>query len=482
MNSLMQCQIYDGKIRPYVVKHLLNKGFTKQNIQEMPITGAVNISRKVAQAKAALYKTAPVRSFSGCTDAQADQIESLYNEVMMDSKLLSSNRLFEIQGRQNHVMVIPKMGKLKMRVLKNHQINVIPFVEDPEVGEIFIISGYDEQTSELREKFSNNSNESIADEDDYKSELERYYVWSSSVHLKMDGKGKILSEDTVNPIAPFCPVIEVAVESKDFKYFLQEIGDTEESGDELSNFTVEYNTAVSMLHQCVEMGSFGQAILEAPADLQPIQIVVGPTKILRLITDPNMPNTKVDFRFANPSSDIASAQSFVLSLLAQFLSSQGLDPKSISGNADAGEAFTSGISRMLAMIKDLDGSKESEAIYSETEQKLFEIIKAWVNIAGKSTALDYDFKIPEQTTLSVEYSKPEQVLTEDEKLSMLERKYELGVISKVDMIALLENKSIDEAKTRLAEIEDVEMMAPKNKPVTTTETEEDSEDEIVSRD
>jgi hypothetical protein len=456
--SLQDCEVYQGKIRPYVMKYLRSK-YSETTVAETPVVASINVARKVIDQRASLYKNTPKRDFLNVSDEVKSMLKDVYERISVDTKFLQSNRLFELQQRQNHILVYPKNSELKFRVLKNHQINVIPMEDDPEVGEIYIISSFDKSLSQAREQFSNNYNEKIADEDDYKLMLERHVVWSSNLHFLMNGKGEILSEETINPIAPYCPVIEVAPDGKDFEYWNQALNSDSSNpvfkGGEVSNFTVEYNASMSALAQTVQMSSFAQAFLKAPAHLQPKQLIVGTNHILRLTTDSTA--GEVEFGYATPNADLAGAQNFVLSLLSQFLSSQGIDAKTISGTAQATN-FSSGVERLLAMITQFESSKESQAVYQNAEKKIFEVIKAWINVSYATDVLneDYQFRIPEDAELSIQFVKPETVLTEAEMLVDIEKKLDLGLISRVDAIAQLEGKSIDEAKERLLEIDEAE--------------------------
>lgn len=462
-SSLQDCDIYNGKIRPYVTKYL-NSRFNASTVKEMPIVASVNVTRKLVDQKASLYKQCPDRDFNGASESLDEEIESIYGVMQVDSKLLESNRMFELQSHQSHVMVIPKNRKLHMRVLKNHQLNVVVSEEDPEAAVIYLISSFDKSLSNLMTQNSDYQNEKIGDSDDYKAMTDRYIVWSENLHLVVDGNGSIISETTENPIAPVVPIVEVAPDSKDFEYWIQGIGEDVGAafcgGGELSNFTVEYNAALSSLGQICNMQGFAQAYLKAPENLQPTTITIGPNHILRLITDPTNGKDDTEFGYANPNSDLAGVQSYTQSLLSQFLSSQGLDPKTITGSTDSVQNFSSGVERLLAMVSQFEASKETMAVYQNAEIKLFNVIKSWCNASLKLDILDPEFQvsIPESCTVSIEYKRPEMVESEKEKLDIIQQKIDMGIYSLVDAIAETENKSTVEARDRLKEIESDSMI------------------------
>lgn len=447
--SLRDCEVYYDDIRPYVVKKLLER-FPADVVKQLPVIASVNIAKKVVDAKANLYKNSPEREFTNLADNQLEAVNKVYNDGRIDSEMLWSNKFYELQG-QNHVKIIPKNGKLEFRPLKNHQINVVPDMDNPEVGHIYILSSFDKHDSELRRQSnqSDNNNEKIAEADDYKAAVERFVVWSPSYHFVMNGKGQILTEEIENPIAPVIPIVEIAPPNKDFEYWLR-------GGGELTDFTVDYNEQLSMVNQVVELQGFAQAYLKAPKDLQPQSLSIGPHRILRLITDPDSPDGNIEFGYANPSSDITSSQDFAQAILSQFLTSQGLDASLVTSNAQASQSFSSGVERLLAMVDKFEASKDTQDIYRDSEAKIYNVVKAWLNALRDSDILDDEYKagqLPDDSELYVKYSRPETIQTPDEKLSIIERKLDLGLMTKVDAIMELYGIDKDAAEERLRMID-----------------------------
>lgn len=433
--SLREVDIYNSNIRPYVRKKLEDR-FPPEVVDQLPIVASVNILKKTADAKANLYKNEPVRTFTDLDDNQKDSVSLIYRDGRINSEMLWSNKFYEIQ-RQNHVKIVPKNGRLEFRTLKNHQLNVIPYPDNPEKGYIYIISSFDKFTSDLKEIQSDGQNQKIADRDDYKPETERFVIWSPNYHFVMNGLGEITSEEIENPIAPVVPIVEIASPNKDFEYWLRGFS-------EIAEFTVDYNEQLSMVNQIVELQGFSQAYYKAPKDLQPATLSIGPHRILRLTTDPDNPQSDIEFGFANPSSDIASSQDFVQSMLSQFLSSQGLDPSLVTSNAQASQSFSSGVERLLAMVDKFEASKDTQDIFRDAEAKIYQVVKAWLNTLRDSDMLDDKYKtseISESSELVVNFARPETIQTPDEKLSLIERKLELGLMTKVD--ALMELRGID---------------------------------------
>jgi hypothetical protein len=444
-SSLEDTEVYSGNIYPYVYKKF-EKIYKSETLNEIPIVSTINISEKVINSTASIYKDAPVRAFSDLSEDQMEKMDKIYNDMWLDTKMLSANRYFKLQ-KQTHVMVIPKAGKLHARVIKQHQLDVVPFSNDPEAGEVYILTGFDKSLSTLKNDQGNGIDEEIADADDYKASVTRHVVWSKNYHFVMNGRGEILTEDIINPIG-IIPIVEIA-EDKDLEYFIQFVNND-------TKFTVEYNEALSNQSLVVKMQGFSQAVMLAPEELMPQSVTVGPTKILKIITNGNIEGD-TDFKFVNPNSDLAGVQSHTESLLSQYLSSKGLDANAITGNASS-NTHASGVSKLLAMVERFEASKDDLARFEQAEKSLYNVIKGWVNNA--SSILDSKYvmgNINENSELSVVYKEPTAVQTEAEQLDVIERKIDLGLISRVEAIAKDRNITVQEAQEILDGFEQTEV-------------------------
>lgn len=444
--SLEDTDVYSGNIYPYVLKRFQDI-YKAETVNEIPIVSTINVAEKVINSTASIYKDAPERNFHETSDEQNETLDEVYNDMWFDTKMLSANRYFKLQ-KQTHVMVLPKAGRLQARVIKQHQLDVIPFSNDPEAGEVYILTGFDKSLSTLKSDQGNGTNEEIADQDDYKAMTTRHVVWSKNYHFVMDGKGNILGEDIDNPIG-LIPIVEIA-EDKDMEYFIQFVNND-------TKFTIEYCESLSNQSLVVKMQGFSQAVFMAPEELMPSSTTIGPTKILKIITNANIEG-EVDFKFVNPNSDLAGVQSHTESLLSQYLSSKGLDANAITGNATS-NAQASGVSKLLAMVERFEASKDDLARFEQAEKNLFAVIKEWLNKAQE--VLDEKYTIAtlsESAGVSVLYAEPQAIMSEIETLDVIERKLELGLISTVEAIAKDRNITDEQAQEVLDGIEETQVL------------------------
>lgn len=459
--SQAEWDIYTGNIEPYVVEKIKNR-FGEGLANSVPLVSSINIFKKVVDSTSTLYRNAPERSYTELSDEQKETVNLVYRDMSVDAKMLQANRLFEAQKQQTHVIIEPIDGVLRMRPIKAHNINVKPMMENPEKAEVYIFSAFDKTRAENRDFSDDNyHNESIADVNDYKAHIDRYIVWSKDYHFVMNGEGEILIDGVVATDADTfketnekgipvvvanqvgeVPVVEISA-MKDFIYWREVTNDSVE-------FTIDFNQYMSMAGQIVEQQGFAQAVMRGPKEMMSQEVITGPTRIVHVITDPNVPGgDSSDFSFANPGSDLAGVQQYYEALLALYLSSRGVDPSEISGNASASKGFASGVERLLSLISKFEASKETRDIFRNAETKIYSIVKAWMNYSLETEDVLLDkyqvSQLPEESELLINYTEPQGILTEAEKVGIAEKRVELGLWSKKKAVMYLDGVTDEQA-------------------------------------
>jgi hypothetical protein len=435
--SLKAFEIYNDRIRKYVVDYLLGQ-YSKSTVSDYVIISSINLAKRIASKEASLYKDAPKRSFSGLTQDQSDELIKLYEKSEIDKCLFKANVYFKMQS-QATLKVVAKNNKIDARALLPHHFDVIPSDEDPELAQTVVMNSYDKSL----DVSSDMQNQSIADIDDYKKSLNKYIVWSDKDNFIFDGNGNTTGEVLPNPIGKI-PFVDISG-LKDFEYFVR-------SGQPLVDFTIQYNSALSDLQQLVKMQAFGVAILKTSKDLMPSSLTIGVNKVIHLPIDPSQP-VQPDFGFVNAGADVSGSISAVENLLSNFLSSRGLDPKTINGQSDSGAKYNSGLDRLLGMISDLEANKQDKEVFIKAELDLFDLIKKWNYATSATDEAILSFVIPDNCNISVEYHSPEMIQSESDKLENIKKKLDLGIANKQMAIAEFYDLSMEDAEEKLLEIQ-----------------------------
>ena len=453
--SYKASEILNDRIKPYVIEELRNQ-FSEDSVKEIPVISSVNIAKRVVNQLACIYKDAPVRQFTELSEDQLERVELVYRDMMANKKLNLSNKIFKNHD-QCLLQIIPKDGRLIMRALKPHQWDCVPMEDDPERAKAYIISSYDNY-SELLEDSKNPAPATgyqsmhAQNTENYKNQKaidaqekrnKRYLIWTVEESYFCDGNGNMIGEPTPNPLAQFgvMPFVEISAE-KEFEYWVR-------AQNTFASFTVEFCASMSSVAQVVKLQGFAQAILKGNPELLPTNLQIGPNHLLFLPTDPNA-GVDTDFQFANPGSDINGSLAYLETLLTTFLSSNGIDPKTISMNGE-GQSYTSGLERLLAMIEKVSASREDYDTFERVEEKVWYIVKAWLNALSNSETLDQKYRtsqVPMDSRVVIEFAAPEMVKSDMEELEVISREIELGISSPVNAIMQREGLSREEAEEK----------------------------------
>ena len=445
--SLRAFEIDKGRQGKFIVDKLEDE-FSIKTVREMRKILSVNLCPRIINEQASVYNTAPSRVFANASETEQMQIDALYKYAKADAKYMQSNRYFKLTN-QCAVQIVPRDGKIQMRVLLPHQFDVIPDANDPEKAYAYVVSVFDKyeylqdnsgdqpanpsRNPYRSPSYNDGINQGIADADDYKEQLERYEVWTKDLNFLMDGKGNILSEDTVNPIGEL-PFVDIAIE-KDFEFWVR-------TGNGVVDFAVDFGAQLSDVANIIKLQGYAQAVISA--EKQPDSMTVGPNHILFMQLDANRPELKPTFEFVNPGSDLAGSLEFLEMSLRLFLTSNGIDPKTVSGKGD-GQSYSSGIERLLALVDRFQASKGDIEIFRYVEEEVFKLLVKWSNAYQGTGLLIPELnggQISDQFQLNVSFVEPQALQTKIEKEDSVIKLLDKGLITKE--MALMEVHGIDE--------------------------------------
>lgn len=437
--SLIAFEVYNDRIYGYVYNYLLQQ-MGKKTVDSMPIVSTVNLCKRIIDKQASIYKKPVKREFQDVSEETAAILNDVYEPF--DAKMQRVNTFFKLQN-QALIYVRISGGHILPRVVMPHQYDAIPSDDDPEIAQAYILSAFDK--SEILP--SDKVNEKHGDRDDYQSILQKYIVWTPEYHFVMDGRGNIIDapfEDLRNPYGDMMPFVDVATE-KDYEYYIRQ-------GDTSVDFTVQYNAALSDTQNIIRLQGYAQAVYKGPVNLLPEVIHMGPNVVIRLPTDPNNPDADTDFDFKNPSPDIMGTLKAQEMLLANYISSRGIDTKIITGQLGDGVKYSSGYERMLAMLDQFEATQEDFNLFQQAEQKLFKVVKRILSTYSRTDVLEKEYWVTpeiENAELHVKFYSPEMVQSEAEKIANAQAKIELGIDDEVGALMSLEGMSEDQAIQKL---------------------------------
>lgn len=457
MLAYKQLDIFSGNQDKYIFAKI-SELYGKDACNHIQAITGIELASRIVNAEASIYKHAPERHFSDVSEDLEHYIENYYKQMCSNEKLKTANRYYRL-GKQCQVQVVPKPGGLRTRVLYNHQYDVVPMSSDPDTAEVYIIPL--QATKSDRQDFynvSDNINQSIADKNDADLARNRYVIWTDKYNFICNGLGEFLDPITykprafneieiLNPIGVL-PFIDVSGD-KTLGYYAG-------GGSGLTDFSVSFGVILSDLGEIVKLQGYSQPVISSMEE--PRTINVGPHRVLWLQKDKGEPGDKdPKFEFATPSPDLAGSLSFAENTLRMFLTSRGGDNKLVTSGAT--ESYKSGFERLLAMVERSEATVEDKVLFQRVEEKYFELIKKWNNyLVSTSDGLPLNVEkkiIPESTTMTTKFYEPMQVMTTEEKENSVQRRLEMGLLSRKEAMVELYGVDEDKAQDMISDIDEI---------------------------
>jgi hypothetical protein len=398
-----------------IIKHEMLEEYTLKTVEKFRVQSSINLVPRIVKEKASIYKSPPTREFTNLNDEQTDYVLELYETNKYNIALKQANQFFKLQD-QDQIQVLPKEvnGQVKLcaRVLQPHHVDVIPREDSPEDALVYIVNLNDEnkhistfQDSTDRKLNRNFTDQDIADWDDQRRLLARFAWWSDNYNFITDGFGDIKSdsEDIANPLGELNFIDVANPAEKDFRFWVYK-------ESLMSRFQIDFAKDLTDLTENIKMQGFATGLLIATK--KPEIVDVGPRKMMFLPLDPQNPDARPSFDFKTPSPDITGQMQVIQDKLAMYLTSDDIDPKTISGKTEANK-FTSGVERLLAQIQRFEATKDDLAVFKDVEWQLYDKVKKYNNVLASQNVPGYQF-IPEDSEVNVSFNKPEKLETQDE--------------------------------------------------------------------
>jgi len=441
------------------IKENLSYEFDQNTVNDMRFITSINLTKRIVDELSSIYTRAPKRQFEEVSDRELEQIENLYKYSKFNSKMKVANVYYNLQN-QNVLYIIPQDRTICVKPLPLQSFDVVPDSENSEKAYAYILNTWDmdlknnaqkqEYSSRDARYSSNNSlNEKIADPNDRLSEHAKMVVWTDEYTYTMDRKGEFVGEPVENPIGRM-PFIDNANGEKDSQFFVRR-------GSDIAEFGIEMGTILTDVATTARDQHFGQGVIYSVK--QPKEVRGNHNKWLWLQLDPERPEARPELQFVSPNADIPASLEMIQVLLNMFLTSRGLDTSVITGKGQA-TTPSSGIEKLLQMIDRFEASQDDFDAFKSVEHKAFDLMRDWSNycqnINEGKLALDPELRISsisDSAKMSVQFQGPEAIKSDEEKLNELERKMELGIISRKMMIMEYYEVSEDRALEIMSEID-----------------------------
>lgn len=418
---------YENRHKEYIYDKL-NDCYGKSYVESQQNFISINITPKIINESARIYERSPDRLIEGANESQQQEILDYFNACKYDEVMKEANRLYKLHN-QALLHVYPKDGMLIKKLYNPCEYDVIPDEDNPERAFAIVlpVAQYEDITRLKQIKHEKHMS------DDNRAKL-RFVWWTDELNFETDGNGQLIDEEIRHGLGRL-PFVEIS-KQKAYEYWVDHHCGA-------VDFSEDFICYVADLCNISKLQGFSQAVISA--EKAPDHFNLGPKSVLFLPQDENS-NKDPKFEFVSPSPDLGSMLKILESKLSIFMTSMGLDPKKLSFNGES-QTFNSGIERFMAQMQDFQNSQEDIALFRSFEIDLFDLLKRWSQELSL-TEVDIPF-IADNFELVVNFSGPEAMLTESEKVSIIKQKLDLGLISLVEAVAKDRGISLEEAQELL---------------------------------
>ena len=131
--------------------------------------------------------------------------------------------------------------------------------------------------------------------------------------------------------------------------------------------------------------------------------------------------------------------------------------RSVSQSRYCNDQYKSGFERLLAMVDRAEATAEDKVLFERVEQEYFNLVRDWNNyLYTTSDGLSEENKISaigDDVQLSVKFHEPMQVMTQAEKEESIQRRLEIGLMSRKNAIVELYGVDEEKAEEMMSEID-----------------------------
>lgn len=441
----------------------------------------VSIAKKIINKKSGIYANGVRRQVVG-VDEDTRKVELLEDLLEINQKLKKTNRYVEL-FKNTAVQVIPWLDesndryRLLVNVLAPYKYDVIADRVNPEHAKVYVTSYFNEgdpnnsidyaqpgqsgkrEGATIRSGASNFRagdaiDQSIANSpNDQGIGCQHYVWWTSNYHFTTDKHGKIipgLQEDNyANPIGAL-PFVNYSAD-QDGNFWA--VG-----GEDLIDGSVLLNLLMSDMYYIAKFQGMGLGYLFGKG--VPKNLKVGPASFISLEVQEGDPTPQIGF--ANASPPIQDHMKMIEQYTAYLLSTNNLEPGTIQGSLSATSA-ESGVQEMVRKAELVEEQEDKRDMYLRNEYKLFAIIQKWIKLFGEKKLLVEDLKeigaMTEMLDLNIKFKDAKSMVTETEKLDIIDKRKLLGLDTRIDSL-ILDNPELsrDEAEDKLKELMEAELL------------------------
>ena len=469
--ELKKHEIYRERSRKWVMEGLTREGYLPSTLAQMNNRATnIPVAKKIVNKLSQTYIGGATRSVED--EQSQESIDLLTQELDFNTLMIKADR-YRTLFRNCMFQCVPmkstkpeEEGKfvLKSRILAPWEYDVIEHAYDPTQPMVVIISTFPQrnrlfaasyedelQGSQGRRSRSagidtanDQRQQTIADSPaDAGADGQEFIWWSPNYHFTTNVKGDVIAskspDEMENPIG-MLPFSNLTTDQDG--HFWAVGGESIVEGD------ITVNKMLTDINYFIFNQGFSQLVITGKNI--PDKLEGGPGKALIFPVDTDDPQPQVFF--ASPSPNIAQSMAQVEGELKLILATNNLAPKTVLAS-DVGQA-ASGVALMVEQSEIMPEIQESQGYFADKEPEMWEVIRRWHNLFAEKKLLTPDFQEIApflDSNVNVEFMQVKPPVSDKERLEVLEKKKEMGILDQVGLIQEENPKLTEEEAAQRAE-------------------------------
>lgn len=433
-------QIYSGGQMDLLIKKLKQE-FPDSFSEMRPIE--FNYCKKVVNKRASLYKDGIERIVMVNGEKNDDMqviFDNVYKIADIDNIMKKANALFELNSFTKIQILLDENNNIKARSLPLYLFDDLPNILGQQ--EIVILTHYiDSETMRLEatrmmqgEKFytvwTKDHNVVIKET----TTIENSEYVKRYEYVVLEG-----NENNENPIKKL-PFVNIKQNTDGFYYPFR-------NGIATQAFII--CLILSDVTSISRSQGYGQAVMIAPQAVMPENVKCGIKTIIK-IPIPSGEAASASFQYVTSNAPISEQMATIRELVLSYLNTNDLVAEEASQMQ--GTNALNGISKLIESAKLSDALDNPRSIFIKAERDLFDLLVAWLDLLYDSNQLPDDYKgykKVDKLELRVKFLESKPLLGEEDKLNMIQKKLDLGLIESWEKHKIMNpDLTIDEAKAK----------------------------------
>jgi len=460
-------QVYSGNQKVYVQRELARtrpKGWDSYTISN------ISVSKMIIDKRSQSYNERPIRSVDG-SEEKSELLNKIYKQANAQRELQFHDTIFNL-NKYDLMWVNYREEDEKYQFICLHPYEFV-LVRDKDTGELLIVGlNYPnvEVTQDARSQGPQKAitgGDGIADliaenQADGAAQGETWVFWSKDQHVKVATTSvqEIVNGETllkksvdyieipdnpnnINPLKVLPFVLTTADTAVDYP-----------TVNPITEQSITFNVQQSETLTAKNIHGSGIQVFKYPEKMQNRfkEMSFGQTQAIHLPQSSKDGDQPTDFEYKTSGAQLAPMLESDMNYLKQILQEHEIE----GVNMELGESNAlSGISKAISGSSVQKVIERNQQIYSNTEKKMFEIIKAWDIFNGTRMFSNED-------ELQIIYPKPKILTSDSETLKNIKEMLDLGLIEEWEKFIKMDpNLSEQEAMEKLERIKKEEKKKPR---------------------